>query len=205
MDQPVSKKFAKWPSPKVIIRAFIVVLALRLLTLQAGLDRFTTIDTWSNSICAIVGAVSGGTIGLLLARTWFAAQGTHASAQAVKLRQVSFGAWCLCGGIITIGFAAGTAWACASLLGVAAQYSRGSHQSFDATVVSNSPIYSAKGICTRSLELSRDSDRSRVSICLSTRYRSSLTTGILESGMPVRVYLNDTWLGAVVESVEPRR
>jgi len=45
MDQPVSKKFAKWPSPKVIIRAFIVVLALRLLTLQAGLDRFTTIDT----------------------------------------------------------------------------------------------------------------------------------------------------------------
>ena len=205
MDQPIFKNFAKWPSPKVIIRAFLVVFAVRVLTLQVGLDRFTTIDLWSNSICAIVGAVSGGTIGGFLARTWFAAQGTHASAKAAKLRQASFVAWCLFGVTIVIGFGAATGWACASLLGVGAQYSKGSHQSFDATVVSNSPIYSARGMCTRNLELRRESDRSRVSICLTTRYRSSLATGILESGMPVRVYVNDTWLGAVVESVEPRR
>ena len=205
MDQPVSKNSAKWPSPKVIVGAFVVVGALRLLTLQAGFDRFTTIDTWSNSICAIVGALSGGTIGVLVARTWFAAQGTHSSAKAMKLRQDSFVAWCLCGVIITIGFAAATAWMCASLLGVGAQYSKGSHQSFDATVVSNSPIHLARGMCIRSLELRRDSNGSRVSICLSTRYRSSLATGILESGMPVRVYIEDTWLGTVVESVEPRR
>lgn len=200
----VADDFLKWPA-KTLMPAILAAMAVRVIALRSGVDRLTTIGTWSKPWCAFVALVLGVTIGMVVARLWFAPSADEkVTARYVNLKADSFSLWCLCGVVIAIGFGAATAWICVGLMSVGAQYLGGSSTSFDATVISDGFLHTSRGVCNRELEVRRDSEGSDLRICLSTRHRPSLATGTLELGMLVRVRVVDTQLGMVVQSVEPR-
>jgi hypothetical protein len=61
----------RWPSQRAVIVSILALGAVRLFTLQFGLDRFTTIELWSNQICSFAGGLSGIAVATFLARNWF--------------------------------------------------------------------------------------------------------------------------------------
>lgn len=193
-----------WPSQRIVLGVVLALMALRTLVLQLGIDRLTTIDLWSNPVCAFVGALSGSAITVFVAHIWFApSPGTPISPKVAKLRQDRPVVWGICGFALSIGLGFLTAFLGASLLGVRAQYLSGPSSSFDAVVFADREIHSRKGACTRKVDVRAETDGSDLTICLATRHRSSLVSGgFLERGTEVTVHVVDTYLGRVVTSVQ---
>jgi hypothetical protein len=188
------------------VKAFLAVMALRLLTLATGIDHVTTLDTWSNPICTITGVGSATAFIVLAARNYFAPPaGTVLPERWARLKKGNFLLWSLQGIAATAVIAVLAGWCSAALVGVAAQYLDGSEASFEATVLSVDSSYSARGVCRERVRVRRESDAVNLTICLVTRYRPSIATGLLQAGMPVTVHIVDTALGPVVRSVEPSR
>jgi hypothetical protein len=196
----------KSPSLSGVFKALLAVGAARVFAYQTGVDHLTTLGTWSNPICSIVGLLSGATTALFLGLNWFVPPaGMPVPARTARLKEDNYFSWRALGAVLTIGFSVAMAWMCASLLGIGAQYLKGSQDSFEATVISERPTYSPRALCRRELSLRQDSTGAVLSMCAVAEHRPSLSTGTLEPGMPVSVQVRRTRLGVVVESVEPKR
>ena len=192
-------------SPPLFIKFSLAVLTLRFLLLETGLDRLTTLGTWSNPVCLAIGSAFGVAVAVLLALNWFTPPTCLTMPKRTeRLKQRSFLAWCVSGAILTIATSAAMAWTCTSLLGVGAQYLDGSPGSFEATVVSQRSAHTAGAICRAKLDVMPTTKGPLLTICLITKYRSSLSTGDLAQGTLVTVHVLDTHLGRVVQSVTPK-
>jgi hypothetical protein len=191
--------------PSAVTKALVAVYGLRLLVWQAGIDHQSTLQTWSNPICATVGITTGAAFAWLLARQWFSpAAGRPVPAWIAKLRNEDYLIWSLVGAAVTIGFAAVAAWVCAGLLGVGAQYLKGAPDSFSATVISERTILSSRAACRRQLTLLRSIDVRYFTICIEPADGRSLATMALKPYTAVTVNVEVTPLGVVVKSVEPQ-
>ena len=185
------------------IVAIFAVLAARGVALAVGLDRLTTLSVWSSPLIRFLAVATAAIMALLTARAYYGRPVERVLTKNEQLRRDRFGFWFL-KGFLWVGVAtAASAWLCASLLGVAAQFSDGPREAFGATVVSIRPREGAKAVCSSHLELRRDSDGSPLSICLATLWRPSLAAGTLTPGMPATVVVKKTRLGVVVLSLEP--
>jgi hypothetical protein len=198
---PLPLRFA----PSRVTNALVAVCGLRVLVLQAGIDHQTTLQIWSNPICATIGIGAGAAFAWFLARNWFSpTSGKPVPAWIVKLRNDDSLSWRALGVVVTIGFSALAASICANLMGVAAQYLKGPQDSFTATVISERTIRSPRAVCRRELKLLRSSDVAELTFCLQAADRPSLARGALQPYMAVTVNVVDTKLGLVVVSVEPQ-
>jgi hypothetical protein len=191
----------RWPSQRAVIVSILALGAVRLFTLQFGLDRFTTIELWSNQICSFAGGLSGIAVAAFLARNWFTGE-MPVVPRVVQLKQRSPALWAIQGVALPTVAGLAVAWLVASFLGVLAQYLGGIPYSFDAVVVSESELVSARGVCRHNAKVRRESDGSEITICLVTRYRPSLVSaGVIVPGAVVRVDALNTPLGEVVQSI----
>ena len=191
-------------STTAVMRAWLAIAAIRLITLQTGLDHLTTLAIWSNPICATVGGLSALLLALVFMRNWFnPPPDTPIPERNKKLRERSFFFWCVCGVVVSIGFAGLTAWMCASLVSVGAQYIRGSPDSFEATAISEKATISYKAACRLKLDILRTSDSASFTICIDAKYRPALANQTFAPQTAVTVHVLRTALGAVVQSVEP--
>lgn len=192
-------------APARVIGALVAVYGLRLVVLRTGLDHVTTLETWSNPICAIAGVVAGAAFAWFSGRNWFTPPSDRTvSPWIANLRQDDFLIWCLLGAAVTVGFSILSAIFCANLVGVGAQYLDGVQDSFSATVISEKTINYSRAFCKIELQVIRSSDAATLTICLATPQRPSLASAALEPSKPVTVHVLDTPLGVVVQSVEPQ-
>jgi len=165
----------------------VALLVLNTLSIQAGIDRLVTINSWSKPLSILIGVAAalatGG--GVALSGASFKSSGSKV--------QRAFGA-------LVLGALA--AWLVVRSLGVAAQHLRGSLITRSAVVTSVRTYYVRRGPCERYVALAFDSNEQH-DLCLSTRFRGSLASATLSAGMPVSIRLRDTIFGDVVESIEP--
>ena len=165
--------------PPIVAQALIALCGLRVLVFQIGFDHLTTLEPWSNPICAVAGVTAGLAFAWFLGSAWLLQTSRPGALPwIVKLRHDDYLLWSLLGSGVAIGFSILAAWMCVSLLAVGAQYLGGSQGSFAATVISDTAFNSTRSACRRRLEVMRSTDATKLTICLATMRTSSLSAGI---------------------------
>jgi hypothetical protein len=75
----------------IVVTAWLALLTVRGVILGTGIDHCTTIDLWSNPMCALMGVACGVVFAVLLARNYFAPPtGTPIPERTAKLKQNNF-------------------------------------------------------------------------------------------------------------------
>jgi hypothetical protein len=193
----------RWPAPSVVLSIVAAAGVLRAGALRGGIDRLTTVDTWTTPLCVIAAITAGGFAAVSIARFWFFPDpGIPLPTKYMALKRHGVVPWCAAGIVISAVFAFIVAWMFVSLLGVGAQYLRGTPESFAATVVSKtatSPL--SRDVCRLRLGIQPKPQGSELTVCIATTYRPSLAFGAIEPGAQVIVSTSRTALGTVIESI----
>lgn len=182
-----------------IVVVLVIGLGLRVIVMEVGLDHLTTIDIMGSLICDVAVSLVGVAATVLAARSWF---GPPPESQVkYQLRRDRPGVWWLWGATWTAISVATSAWICAELLSVGAQYLEGSDQTVRGQVVSFRPTSTPRTVCKQRLTVRDEGDGSLLHICLRTSGRGSLADTPPKLGESVAVDLKNTVLGRVVLSV----
>ena len=180
----------------------VAVLALRAVVMSINIDGLTTIDAGMSAISRISMIIGAIVTSVFAARSWFgSAPDVQYRMPLGRMRRDRVGVWLLCG-VLWISIAGLVfAWEIAEALGVGAQYLAGPIESVRGAVISNGPVSTPRTVCSQRV-LIRKEDGKALAICLSTKFRASLSSVTLTPGEVVTVQMKVTPLGSVALSVE---